>query len=81
MAATKTKISKPARYFILNPAGAIHEVTRERAMALMAMPGYRKPSKEQVQRYLKQKTQRFDQPIGDRFVPEPEEFDVEAMDV
>lgn len=71
-----TKSQKPKRYFILNPGGAIHEVSAEQQKALLGRVGYRKATKAQITKYLKQKTQRFDAPIGEPFTAEPEGVEI-----
>ena len=87
------------RYFICNPAGAIHEVSRADAEELLKGergPGYRPATQEQVKLYLgkvendkrlrqikkggkKQVIQRADDPIGERWDPVPEGFDIDEM--
>jgi len=37
-------------YFIVNPAGAIHKVTREHAENVLKNPGYRPASTEEIQK-------------------------------
>lgn len=78
----KSAEGKRSRYFILNPAGAIHEVTKAHAAERLRQPGYRQPTKEQVKAYLSARTQTHDDPIGEPWAPEPEamEIDVEAID-
>lgn len=46
--------AKPERrYFIVNPAGAIHEVSREHAKERLAQVGYRMATPAEVAAYLK----------------------------
>jgi len=44
-------MSDEKHYFIQNPAGAIHEVTKAHAAELLKRPGYRPATKEQVKAY------------------------------
>lgn len=78
------------RYFIQNPAGAIHEVNKEQAGDLLRGvrgPGYRPATREQVKAYLTKivdpaagkPTQRWDRPIGERWAPIPEGIDVDDL--
>jgi len=60
------------RYFIVNKAGAVHEVTRENAVEQLKKPGFRMATKDEVQKYLAQRIQRADRPIAEPFKPEPE---------
>lgn len=39
------------RYFIVNPAGAIHEVTREIARERLKQVGYRRATKDEIALY------------------------------
>lgn len=73
--ATKTTAKKPARYFIVNPAGAVHEVTREHAAQRLRQVGWRKATKAQIDQYLSQRVQKHDEPIAEPFNPEPEAFE------
>jgi len=43
---------KQRRYFIVNPAGALHEVTREDAISRLSDPRYRTATKSEVKKYL-----------------------------
>ncbi len=83
MATTKkaeTTEPKVNRYFVLNPGGAIHEVTREHAAQLFKNPGFRKPTAAQVKTYLAAKLQRHDKPIGEKWSSDPGEgVDVDSL--
>ena len=62
---------KAARFFIVNPAGAVHEVPEAMAKERLAQVGYRMASKTEVEAYLAADVQRFDRPIAEPFNPEP----------
>lgn len=73
MVAPKPKDEKADKeYWIVNPAGAVHCVTRTLAGSLLRRVGYRMASAEQVQHAKRLKVQRFDRPIAERWKPEPE---------
>lgn len=63
---------KPKRFFIVNPAGAVHEVDEAHAKWRLGMAGYRMAAKNEVDTYLSQPIQRFDKPIAAPFNTEPE---------
>lgn len=76
------------RYFILNPSGAVHEVSKEQAAELLRGvrgPGYRAATPEQVKQYMipnpkfEKPIQDWREPIGERWDPEPEAIDVDAI--
>lgn len=67
MAAKKEK-----RFFIVNPKGAVHEVTEAIAKERLGAVGWRMATKEEIERYLAADVQRFDRPIGTPFNAEPE---------
>lgn len=74
--AAKTK--GPARYFIINPAGAIHEVTREHAQERLAQPGYRKATKADVDRLLAAGgNQRAGEPLVEPWSTEPDAIELD----
>ncbi len=61
------------RYFIVNPAGAIHEVTREHAAwRLRQGAGWRMATAAEVKKYLATPVQRYDRPLADPFDPTPD---------
>lgn len=73
---------EPKRYFIINPAGAVHEVDREHARWRLKQPGFRMADQAEVDAYLKQPVQRADRPIATPFeattdLPEPDLGDAE----
>lgn len=73
LVASKPKDEKADReYWIVNPAGAVHCVTRALAGSLLRRVGYRMASADQVQQAKRLKVQRFDRPIAERWKPEPE---------
>ena len=55
------------KYFIVNPAGAIHEVSEAHATTRLQQVGYRQPTKAELTAYKKTRTQRFDNPIAKPF--------------
>jgi hypothetical protein len=70
--ATKKSEPKEKVYYIVNPAGAVHVVTREHARSRLRQVGYRMATKEEVAAYKKAKVQVHDQPIAEPWSPEPE---------
>ena len=80
-AAKKTDAPKAAnRFFVMNPHGTIHEVTRDHAAELFKNPGYRKPTADQVKQYLATEIQRHDRPIGQAWTNDPGEgIDVDSL--
>ena len=70
--------TKVKRYFVVNPAGAIHEVVKEHAQGLLKKPGYRSAKAAEVRKLKAQKgNQRFNQPICEPFKAEPTAVEVE----
>jgi hypothetical protein len=59
-------------YWIVNPAGAVHSVTKEHARSLLGRVGYRMAKAEEVEKAKTLKVQRFDRPIAPKWKPEPE---------
>lgn len=82
--ATKRKAAKqkeqPARYFIVNPAGAIHEVNQAHAQQRLRQPGWRQATTAEVKEllYARGGNQRFDDPICDPWNPAPQP--IEGLD-
>lgn len=72
MAAKKAK-----RFFIVNPAGAVHEVNEDHAKVRLGQIGYRMATKPEIDEYLKRPTQLFDDPIAEPFQAEPVGVDIE----
>lgn len=69
------------RYFIVNPSGAVHEVTAEHARTRLQQVGWRQATKEEVQEYLNRSgNQRFDDPIAPPWTPEPTPIELEGLD-
>lgn len=60
------------RYFIVNPAGAGHEVTREHARARLKEVGYRMATSAEVAAYKKAPAHRGLGPVAEPWSPEPE---------
>ena len=71
---------KVKRYFIVNPAGAIHEVTEKHAQERLKQVGYRSATAAEVKKLQAVKNQRFDDLICEPFSNEPEAFEVEVDD-
>jgi hypothetical protein len=57
--------------YLVNPAGAIHTVTREHARGRLHQLGYRAATKDEIERYKTQKVQRAKAPIAPAWTPEP----------
>lgn len=84
--ATKRKAAKQEeepRYFIVNPAGAIHEVNQNHAQARLRQPGWRQATLAEVKElHARGGNQRFDDPICDPWNPEPQPIEgLEEMDL
>ena len=71
MAKRKTT-QAPSRYFLVNPGGAIHEVTYAHAKTRLATVGWRMATADEVKAYQGQRTQVWNKPIGTPWNPEPE---------
>ena len=73
---TKKKVK---RYFIVNPAGAIHEVKDDHARKLLARPGYRSATAAEVKKLnAAGGNQRWDDPICEPFTTEPAAVELEG---
>lgn len=65
--------AKPKEYFLVNPAGAIHSVTREHARERMKKAGWRIATNEEVAELKRRGNhQLFDDPICKPWSPDPE---------
>jgi len=63
---------KKQGYFIVNPSGTIHEVTKEIAQMRLGQLGYRQATKEEVDLYMEANgNQRHDAPLCPKFDPTP----------
>lgn len=75
--AESKRASKPAkkatRYFVVNPGGAVHEVTREHAAQRIKRAGWRMATDAEIEAYLGQAIQRADRPIATPFAQTVEE--------
>lgn len=71
------------RYFIVNPAGTIHECDADHARWRLRQPGYRQATLEEVQELVARGgNQRFDDPICEPWSPEPAPLaGLEALDL
>lgn len=69
------------RYFIVNPKGTVHEVTREHAQTRLREVGWRMATREEIKAFfVAGEHQAHDKPAGAPHVPEPEEVpDVDAI--
>lgn len=74
------------RYFIVNPAGAIHEVTYEHAKSLLGKVGYRNATAAEVKKLNSRRgnvaagNQEFKKPVCEPFAASPEPVEVEGID-
>lgn len=79
--AKKKVVESNERFFIVNPAGAVHEVTRDHAQARLGQVGYRAATQDEIKKYLEQGgNQWHDQPIAPRFTATPQSVDMSAFD-
>ena len=61
-------------YYIVNPAGAIHQVNEAHAKWRLGIVGWRLATKEEIQKLLDAKgAQEWDEPICEPFTSEPGE--------
>lgn len=68
-------------YYIVNPKGAIHDVSESHARARLKMPGWRLATKDEIADYQEAGgNQRFDRPIAEPFQPLPAEDSDELAD-
>lgn len=58
------------KYYIVNPAGAVHGVEREHAVERIQQVGWRKASPDEIREYKKRSEQRADDPIAAPWNPE-----------
>lgn len=76
----KRRIKKPPvnlRYFIVNPAGAVHEVTKDEATWRLSQQGYRAATKGEVaELFARGGNQTADDPICNSWNPKPEAIDL-----
>jgi hypothetical protein len=74
VAAKQKATQEPKKsYHIVNPSGAIHEVSREHAKSRLSQVGYRMATKAEVELYNEaQGNQRFDRPLCEPWSPEPD---------
>lgn len=59
-------------YYIVNPAGAIHGVTRAHAADRLKTAGWRLATEEEIAAYLGQSIQRHDRPICAPWTADPD---------
>lgn len=65
-------MAAPKRYYVVNPRGCVHEVSKEHAAQRLSQAGWRMANKAEVDAYNKADVQRFDQPIGKPFSTDPD---------
>lgn len=66
-------------YYLVNPAGAIHSVSKEHARVRLAQVGWRLATDEEIAVYLGQRVQRADRPIAPAWTPDPDAQLAEAL--
>lgn len=80
-APAKKTPAETLRYFVVNRAGAVHEVTQDHARERLGQVGWRMATKEEVQAYINRGgNQRHDDPIAPPWSPEPEPIELEGLD-
>jgi|FLYN01.1.fsa_nt_gi hypothetical protein len=68
------KAKAPRRYFLVNPKGAIHEVTREHARERLKQAGWRMANTAEIEELERRNgLQVFDRPICRPWSPDPDE--------
>lgn len=76
MAEKKPRVTKTEdvdkAYYIVNPAGAVHSVSRAHARQRLAVVGWRLASAEEIATYRGQPMQRWDAPIANPWSPDPD---------
>ena len=73
MTAAKRTTKSKKRYFIVNPAGAIHEVTYEHAKMRLKEGKFRMANKAEVKAYMDAGgNQSAGAPLAEKFSDEPE---------
>lgn len=81
MAESKTAAKKKAEqkyqgvdgwYYLRNPAGAVHSVSKDHARVRLSRAGWDLATDEEIEAYMGAKVQRFDAPIGQPFTPDPD---------
>lgn len=65
-------VEKERPYYIVNPAGAVHSVSRAEASNLLRRLGYRMAKREEIARYHELDVQDFRRPIAPRWTPDPD---------
>lgn len=82
MAKKKANQAEPGRYFIVNPAGAIHEVSKEDCERRLGQVGYRQATADEVRELINRGgNQIFDDPICEPFRTEAKAVEIEAVDL
>lgn len=66
----KAAEKKRTRYFVVNPAGAVHEVTREHAEQRLSLAGWRMATDDEIARYEQTPVQSARAPIAPPDAPD-----------
>lgn len=65
---------KDGVYWIVNPAGAVHNVSKQHGVdRMMTSLGYRWATEAEITKCINREVQRFDDPICEAWSPEPPE--------
>lgn len=59
-------------YYIVNPGGAVHSVTREHAKTRLAQAGWRMAEDDEIEQYLGAPANRGLAPVAPRWSPDPD---------
>lgn len=62
----------PRQYFIVNPAGAVHECDRDHARMRLRQVGYRMATPGEIKAYKAAPAHKGLGPVADRWTPEPD---------
>ena len=76
--ADKKTTKKVTRYYLVNPSGTVHEVTREHMVERLKHLGYRPATRQEIAAYKEVRLQRFDRPIAEPHSTEPEGVEEDA---
>lgn len=66
---------QPTRFFVVNPAGAVHQVTKSHARELIKTVGWRLATNAEIEQYDGTKIQRFNKPIAKPFAEQLAELE------
>lgn len=77
MAKVKSEIQGvDGAFYIVNPSGTIHTVTKAHASNRLRTAGYRLAEDPEISIYLETRVQRHNKPICEQWTPEPQVEDV-----